>query len=156
MTSEFTGTAGPEYLIVFLGRSWVLVRARQDHWPSVDLRECLGGDGGAFGADGCANSHEETANGLVSHGHGADVSAYPKVAAEPSMYCPNVRSIPFGPGPKRTMLVKPKPVRHGHSEAIREGVRVPKMKPMIKPTDPPIIPPILTAYHQQRFCESKL
>jgi hypothetical protein len=33
--------------------------------------------------------------------------AYPKVAAEPIMYCPNVRSIPFGPGPKRTMLVNP-------------------------------------------------
>jgi hypothetical protein len=33
--------------------------------------------------------------------------AYPKVAAEPIMYWPNVRSIPFGPGPKRTMLVKP-------------------------------------------------
>ncbi len=33
--------------------------------------------------------------------------AYPNVAAEPAMYCPRVRSMPFGPGPKRTMLVKP-------------------------------------------------
>lgn len=48
----------------------------------------------------------------------------PKVAADPIIYCPSVRSIPLGPGPKRTMLVKP------------------KMKPMIKPTAPPIMPPI--------------
>jgi hypothetical protein len=39
------------------------------------------------------------------------VCAYPKVAADPIMYCPSVRSIPFGPGPKRTMLVKPRLVR---------------------------------------------
>jgi hypothetical protein len=45
------------------------------------------------------------------------VCAYPKVAADPIMYCPSVRSIPFGPGPKRTMLVKPGLVR----EALRES-----------------------------------
>ncbi|EAT92346.2 hypothetical protein SNOG_00851 [Parastagonospora nodorum SN15] len=50
----------------------------------------------------------------------------PKVAADPIMYCPNVRSIPFGPGPKRTILVKP------------------NMKPMMRPTDPPIMPPIFS------------
>lgn len=33
--------------------------------------------------------------------------AHPNVAAEPAMYCPRVRSMPFGPGPKRTMFVKP-------------------------------------------------
>lgn len=41
---------------------------------------------------------------------------YPNVAAEPTMYCPRVRSMPFGPGPKRTIFVAP------------------KMKPMIRPT----------------------
>jgi hypothetical protein len=50
----------------------------------------------------------------------------PKVAADPIMYWPSVRSIPLGPGPKRTMLVNP------------------KMKPMINPTDPPIMPPIFS------------
>jgi hypothetical protein len=35
----------------------------------------------------------------------------PKVAADPIMYCPKVRSIPLGPGPKRTMFVKPKSIR---------------------------------------------
>ena len=33
--------------------------------------------------------------------------AYPNVAADPIMYCPSVRSMPFGPGPNRTMFVKP-------------------------------------------------
>lgn len=41
---------------------------------------------------------------------------HPNVAADPSMYWPNVRSIPFGPGPYRIMFVAP------------------NMKPMIKPT----------------------
>jgi hypothetical protein len=45
------------------------------------------------------------------------VCAYPNVAAEPIMYCPSVRSIPFGPGPKRTMLVNPGLVR----ETLRES-----------------------------------
>lgn len=35
------------------------------------------------------------------------LKTHPKVAADPAMYCPRVRSMPFGPGPKRTMLVKP-------------------------------------------------
>lgn len=34
-------------------------------------------------------------------------SSYPKVADDPSMYCPNVRSIPFGPGPNLMMFVAP-------------------------------------------------
>lgn len=38
-------------------------------------------------------------------------NAYPKVAAEPIMYWPSVLSIPFGPGPNRTMLVNPMTVR---------------------------------------------
>ena len=42
--------------------------------------------------------------------------AYPNVAAEPSMYWPSVRSMPFGPGPNLMMFVAP------------------KMKPIIKPT----------------------
>lgn len=41
---------------------------------------------------------------------------YPNVAAEPIMYCPSVRNMPFGPGPYRMMFVAP------------------KMKPMINPT----------------------
>jgi hypothetical protein len=36
-----------------------------------------------------------------------DSIAYPKVAAEPAMYCPNVRIIPLGPGPNRMMFVAP-------------------------------------------------
>jgi hypothetical protein len=38
-------------------------------------------------------------------------STYPNVAADPIIYCPSVRSMPLGPGPKRTMLVKPANVR---------------------------------------------
>jgi hypothetical protein len=40
------------------------------------------------------------------------VYTYPKVAADPIIYWPSVRSIPFGPGPKRTMLVNPEMVRN--------------------------------------------
>ena len=35
------------------------------------------------------------------------IYAYPNVAADPAMYWPSVRSMPFGPGPNRTMFVKP-------------------------------------------------
>lgn len=45
-----------------------------------------------------------------------DHKAYPNVAAEPSMYCPNVLRSPFGPGPYLMMFVAP------------------KMNPMIRPT----------------------
>lgn len=71
--------------------------------------------------------------------------AYPNVAAEPSMYWPNVLNNPFGPGPYRMMFVAP------------------KMNPMMRPTAvenpcqivlqfdrvhilPPIIAPILTIH----------
>lgn len=40
----------------------------------------------------------------------------PNVAAEPAIYCPSVRIIPFGPGPYLMMFVAP------------------KMKPMMRPT----------------------
>jgi hypothetical protein len=46
---------------------------------------------------------------MSKHNH-----AYPKVAADPIMYWPSVRSIPLGPGPKRTMLVNPTIVRREH------------------------------------------
>lgn len=36
---------------------------------------------------------------------------YPNVVADPIIYCPSVRSIPLGPGPKRTMFVNPVAVR---------------------------------------------
>lgn len=35
------------------------------------------------------------------------LAAYPKVAPEPSIYWPRVRITPFGPAPKRIMLVAP-------------------------------------------------
>ena len=57
---------GRSSLVVFLVGSWVLVRARQEDWPSLDLREGLGGNWGAFGADGCTNGHEKPAGRLVS------------------------------------------------------------------------------------------
>jgi hypothetical protein len=43
-------------------------------------------------------------------------SSYPNVAADPSIYCPNVRIMPLAPGPYRMMLVAP------------------KMNPMMRPT----------------------
>jgi hypothetical protein len=33
--------------------------------------------------------------------------AYPKVAADPAMYCPSVLIIPLGPGPNLIMFVAP-------------------------------------------------
>ena len=53
---------------------------------------------------------------MVAQGSIGFPRAYPKVAAEPSMYWPRVLIMPLGPGPKRMMLVAP------------------KMKPMTRPT----------------------
>lgn len=52
------------------------------------------------------------------------------------MYWPSVLSIPFGPGPNRTMLVNPSV---GQKSTLvfagaGRGLCAPKMKPMIKPT----------------------
>jgi hypothetical protein len=85
----------------------VLVLARQDHGPAVDPVEGLGGNGGAVCADRGTNGHEEAVASVSVCMWGDSRGAYPKVAAEPAMYCPRVRSIPLGPGPKRTMLVNP-------------------------------------------------
>jgi hypothetical protein len=48
-------------------------------------------------------------------------NAYPKVAPEPSMYCPSVLITPFGPAPYLIMLTEPwgksdvysRPLKHG-------------------------------------------
>jgi hypothetical protein len=94
-----------------------VILARQDHGSPVDPAEGLGGNGRAVRPDGGTNGHEEasdvcqhTLEGLVRYAH-------PKVAADPIMYCPSVRSIPLGPGPKRTMFVNPGEVR----KAAHEG-----------------------------------
>jgi len=42
------------------------------------------------------------------NGKSSGSASHPNVAAEPSMYCPNVRIMPLGPGPNLTMLVAPK------------------------------------------------
>lgn len=67
--------------------------------------------------------------------------AYPNVAPEPSMYCPSVRMMPFGPAPYLKMLTVPATsVRHYQARAgsLQNGQSiqgaVPKMKPMITPT----------------------
>lgn len=64
-----------------------------------------------------------------------DVSTHPKVAAEPSMYWPRVRSMPLGPGPNLMMLVAPaQRVRGSFAEASGHVGGAPKMKPMMRPT----------------------
>jgi len=85
--------------------TWVL--ALQDDGRSVDSAESLGGNGRAVCSDCGTDGHEEATNDCQRLYDTTWRGAYPKVAADPIMYCPNVRSIPFGPGPKRTMLVKP-------------------------------------------------
>jgi hypothetical protein len=42
---------------------------------------------------------KKLATPVSAHLEGSDSGIYPKVAADPIMYCPNVRNIPFGPGP---------------------------------------------------------
>jgi hypothetical protein len=50
------------------------------------------------------------------------------------MYCPNVRSIPFGPGPNLMILVAPGCRVSERACARWEGPSIPNMKPMINPT----------------------
>lgn len=84
---------------------------------SLGLGKGSGHNRRAFGADGCADGHEEAVENVSACDYRqAFHTAYPKVAAEPSMYWPSVLIMPLGPGPKRMMLVAP------------------KMKPMIRPT----------------------
>jgi hypothetical protein len=85
-----------------------VVLARQDGRSPVDPAKRLGGNGRAVRSDGGTNSHEEAGSIRQHTLESVAREAYPKVAADPIMYCPSVRSIPLGPGPKRTMFVKPK------------------------------------------------
>jgi hypothetical protein len=98
--------------------SWESGLLGEHHRPPVRLCPGLGGHRGAVCSDCCSNSHEEAVQASISLVCPLRwlSRAYPNVAAEPIMYCPSVRSMPFGPGPKRKMLVKP------------------NMKPMIRPT----------------------
>ena len=67
-----------------------------------------------FGSDDAANGHEETGEpGEISLAplSAAKEGAWtnPNVAPEPSMYCPNVRMMPFWPAPYRKMFTVPVP-----------------------------------------------
>lgn len=44
---------------------------------------------------------------IAIHNHATRLVTYPNVADEAIIYCPNVRSIPFGPGPNLIMFVAP-------------------------------------------------
>lgn len=51
------------------------------------------------------------------------------------MYCPNVRSMPLGPGPNLMMFVAPVYRQTARSGTVLPEVAcIPNMKPMIKPT----------------------
>ena len=71
-----------------------------------------------------------------------ETAAYPNVAPDPSMYCPSVLMMPFGPAPYLKMLTVPElRVRPPSLEEFGNqswcsagGGAVPKMKPMMVPT----------------------
>lgn len=84
-----------------------LVLTLQDCRSTADPTESLGGDGRAVGSNGGADGHEEAENTSQRMLATTGSATCPNVAAEPIMYWPSVRSIPLGPGPKRTILVKP-------------------------------------------------
>lgn len=71
------------------------------------------------------------------------MSAYPKVAADPSMYCPNVRIMPCGPGPYLMMFVAPKmkPI-HSPTAAIHQSLLFHAFARRVDVL-PPIMAPIL-------------
>lgn len=81
----------------------------------------MGEDWGGVLADGGADTHEEAVlelacglhSKIIEHSRG---KTCPKVAPDPSMYCPRERITPFGPAPYLMMLTDP------------------KMKPMMAPT----------------------
>lgn len=79
----------------------------EDHWPPVGAREGFSNNGRAVRPNGGADGHKEAAHNSISPCLPGRAATYPNVAADPIMYCPKVRSIPLGPGPKRTMFVKP-------------------------------------------------
>lgn len=91
----------------------------QDHWWSMSHVCCLEGfgeDRGAVCPYRRSNAHEEAVNRLALCHVFRRHLPYPKVAEEPSIYCPSVRIMPFGPGPYLIIFVAP------------------KMKPIINPT----------------------
>jgi hypothetical protein len=92
----------PSLVLVLARCLWELVPAREDHRSPVNLGESLGGCGGAVRSDGGTDGHEEAIASGVStwpEESNRQSATYPNVAAEPPMYWPSVRSIPFGPGP---------------------------------------------------------
>lgn len=74
--------------------------AVHDDGSSVGPSESLLGNGRSIGTDDTADGHEEAARLLVVMWIKAKPGfAYPKVAPEPSMYCPRVLMMPLGPAP---------------------------------------------------------
>jgi hypothetical protein len=71
-------------------------------------------DGRGVGPNNAADGHEEAGRKVSSHRSGdfclvclGEDQTYPKVAPEPSMYCPSVLMMPFGPAPYLKMLTVP-------------------------------------------------
>ena len=77
-----------------------------------------GHDWGGVLADGGADTHKEAVMlSVLDPSNAMDLEsknieglgeAYPKVAPDPSMYCPKLRMTPFGPAPYLMILTDPK------------------------------------------------
>jgi hypothetical protein len=65
--------------------------------------------GNCVGSDHASNRHEESgqASELCTGNWFSDDLTYPKVAPDPSIYCPSVLITPFGPAPYLMMLTEP-------------------------------------------------
>lgn len=68
ITSPYTYIYNALILVLLFTRClWELVLARENHWPSVKLREGLGGNGGAICTDSGTDGHKEASDYSVSN-----------------------------------------------------------------------------------------
>jgi hypothetical protein len=77
----------------------------------------------------------ERASELCTRNWFSEDLTYPKVAPDPSIYCPSVLITPFGPAPYLMMLTEPGRKLEGLSIVQeRHPCAIPNINPMITPT----------------------
>jgi hypothetical protein len=104
----FSGMRAPLLVHSMSAKMWISILGGKNDRSSPCSNECFHCSCLSLGSD-CGSDRHEKADEKGSAWLLRDNTerTHPKVAADPIIYCPSVRIMPLGPGPKRIMLVAP-------------------------------------------------
>lgn len=116
--------------------SWVSrLLTWHDEWMSPGSCECLGNNWRSILSDGASNGHEKSGARISNASFFAFNyhTTYPKVAPDPTIYCPRVLITPFGPAPYLMMFTEPITVKRMVLTSLIDA-HSPKINPIMTPT----------------------